>query len=103
MLWDNTVNKAYRVKGQIQPLQNAVADGVRRDIAVFGEEVRDVFFSIKEGGNGVLNQSSCLTTIYPRTLELRKQTPCHSAMWVPQSKQITRSFWYRRFSNEWSL
>ncbi|CAM9543075.1 unnamed protein product [Hapterophycus canaliculatus] len=40
MLWDNTVNKAYRVKGEIQPLQNAAADGVRKDIANFGEEVR---------------------------------------------------------------
>lgn len=39
MLWDNTVNKAYRVKGEIQPLQNAAADGVRKDIANFGEEV----------------------------------------------------------------
>eukprot|EP00904_Undaria_pinnatifida_P003150 jgi/Undpi1/12836/HiC_scaffold_7.g02503.m1 len=40
MLWDNTVNKAYRVKGEIQPLQNAAADGVRKDIGAFGEEVR---------------------------------------------------------------
>eukprot|EP00752_Nemacystus_decipiens_P011484 g10196.t1 len=40
MLWDNTVNKAYRVKGEIQPLQNAAADGVRKDIANFGEEVK---------------------------------------------------------------
>lgn len=40
MLWDNTVNKAYRVKGEIQPLQNAAADGVRKDITNFGEEVR---------------------------------------------------------------
>lgn len=39
MLWDNTVNKAYRVKGEIQPLQNAAADGVRKDITNFGEEV----------------------------------------------------------------
>lgn len=39
MLWDNTVNKAYRVKGEIQPLQNAAADGVRKDITAFGEEV----------------------------------------------------------------
>lgn len=42
MLWDNTVNKAYRVKGEIQPLQNAAADGVRKDIAAFGEEVSNV-------------------------------------------------------------
>lgn len=39
MMWDNTVNKAYKVKGEIQPLQNAAADGVRKDIASFGEEV----------------------------------------------------------------
>lgn len=39
MLWDNTVNKAYRVKGEIQPLQNAAADGVRKDIGAFGEQV----------------------------------------------------------------
>lgn len=39
MMWDNTVNKAYRIKGEIQPLQNAAADGVRKDIAAFGEEV----------------------------------------------------------------
>ncbi|CAM9139272.1 unnamed protein product, partial [Sphacelaria rigidula] len=39
MLWDNTVNKAYRVKGEIQPLQNAAADGVRKDVTAFGEEV----------------------------------------------------------------
>ena len=39
MLWDNTVNKAYRVKGEIQPLQNAAANGVRKDIAAFIDEV----------------------------------------------------------------
>ena len=42
MLWDSTVNKAYRVKGEIQPLQNIVAEGVREDVATFGEEVRGV-------------------------------------------------------------
>lgn len=40
MLWDSTVNKAYRVKGEIQPLQNAAADGVRKDISAFGVKVR---------------------------------------------------------------
>ncbi|CAM9358663.1 unnamed protein product [Ascophyllum nodosum] len=40
MLWDSTVNKAYRVKGEIQPLQNIVAEGVREDVATFGEEVK---------------------------------------------------------------
>lgn len=38
-MWDSTVNKAYRVKGEVQPLQNAAADGVRKDIAAFGAEV----------------------------------------------------------------
>lgn len=46
LMWDNTVNKAYRVKGEIQPLQNAAADDVRKDIAAFGEEVqRSLIFS----------------------------------------------------------
>lgn len=47
MLWDNTVNKAYRVKGEIQPLQNAAADGVRKDIGAFGEEVGHVWLETR--------------------------------------------------------
>lgn len=51
-MWDNTVNKAYRVKGEIQPLQNAAADGVRTDIAAFGDEVRGWLY--KQPRTGVL-------------------------------------------------
>ena len=31
--WDNTVNKTFRVKESIQPLQNAMVDFIKRDIA----------------------------------------------------------------------
>ena len=32
-IWDNTVNKTFRVKESIQPLQNAMVDFIKRDIA----------------------------------------------------------------------
>lgn len=35
MIWDNTVNKAFRVKEEIQPLQNSMLDGIRKEIRAF--------------------------------------------------------------------
>ena len=35
MLWDNIVNKTFRVKEEIHPLQNAMVDNIRKDIATF--------------------------------------------------------------------
>ena len=38
--WDNVVNKTFRVKESIQPLQNAMVDTIKRDIADYVERVR---------------------------------------------------------------
>ena len=35
MFWDGTVNKAYRVKESIQPIQNSMLEGIRKDIKSF--------------------------------------------------------------------
>jgi len=35
MLWDNTVNKTFRIKESIQPLQNSMLDGVKKEIKLF--------------------------------------------------------------------
>ena len=35
MFWDNTVNKTFRVKEAIQPLQNSMLDGIRKEIKSF--------------------------------------------------------------------
>lgn len=39
MLWDNIVNKTFRVKEEIHPLQNAMVDSIRKDIAAFKKRV----------------------------------------------------------------
>ena len=35
MLWENTVNKTFRIKESIQPLQNSMLDGVKKEIKLF--------------------------------------------------------------------
>ena len=35
MFWDNTVNKTFRVKEAIQPAQNSMLDGIRKEIKSF--------------------------------------------------------------------
>lgn len=39
MQWDNTVNKAYRVKENLQPLQLVMIDGVKKEIKAFDMNV----------------------------------------------------------------
>ena len=39
MIWDNTVNRAFRVKEEIQPLQNSMLDGIRKEIRSFEQLV----------------------------------------------------------------
>jgi dynein heavy chain, axonemal len=40
MFWDGTVNKAYRVKESIQPIQNSMLEGIRKDIKAFDSSVQ---------------------------------------------------------------
>jgi dynein heavy chain len=35
MLWENVVNKAFRVKEALQPIQNSMVEGIRREIKSF--------------------------------------------------------------------
>jgi len=35
MFWEGTVNKAYRVKESIQPIQNSMLEGIRKEIKAF--------------------------------------------------------------------
>jgi dynein heavy chain len=39
MFWDNTVNKTFRVKEEIQPQQNSMLDGIRKEIKAFETQV----------------------------------------------------------------
>ncbi|KAH8062602.1 dynein light chain binding protein [Aureococcus anophagefferens] len=41
--WDNVVNKTFRVKESIQPLQNAMVDTIKRDIADYVERAMSAY------------------------------------------------------------
>ena len=47
MLWDNIVNKTFRVKEEIHPLQNAMVDSIRKDIANFKSKAKDFYNEFK--------------------------------------------------------
>ena len=40
MMWDNTVNLAFKKKEEIQPMQNARADSIKTEIANFAIKVK---------------------------------------------------------------
>lgn len=53
MRWDNVVNKTFRVKEAIQPLQNAMVDTIKRDVALYVEratKLHETFCSASNGG-----------------------------------------------------
>lgn len=50
MFWDNTVNRAFRVKEEIQPLQNAMLDSIRKDIRMFENSVTKFSKDFKTNG-----------------------------------------------------
>jgi dynein heavy chain len=47
MLWDNVVNKTFRVKEEIHPLQNAMVDNIRKDIGEFKKRASDFYQDFK--------------------------------------------------------
>ena len=50
MLWENTVNKAYRVKEGLQTLQNSMLEGVRKDLQSFSLSVKKFEKDFRENG-----------------------------------------------------
>ena len=47
MLWDNVVNKTFRVKEEIHPLQNAMVDNIRKDIVAFRGRAKTFYDEFK--------------------------------------------------------
>ena len=50
MVWESTVNKAYRVKESIQPNQNSMLEGIRADIKAFQNKVKKFGKDFKDNG-----------------------------------------------------
>lgn len=50
MLWENTVNKAFRVKEAIQPQQNAMLDGIKKESKLFNTNVAKFVKDFKFSG-----------------------------------------------------
>lgn len=50
MLWDNTVNKAFRVKEGLQPLQNSMLDSVKKEIKSFEATIIKFQKDFKQNG-----------------------------------------------------
>jgi hypothetical protein len=39
-MWESTVNKAFKVKEEIQPLQNSFTDTIRKDVTAYNAAVK---------------------------------------------------------------
>ncbi len=52
LAWDNTVNKTFRVKESIQPLQNAMVDFIKRDIADYVSRVKLAHREFRDAQHG---------------------------------------------------
>ena len=50
LVWDNTVNKTFRVKEEIQPLQNAMVDTIKSDISAFTVKVTSFVKKFRDSG-----------------------------------------------------
>ena len=50
MFWDNTVNKTFRVKEAIQPAQNSMLDGIRKEIKSFEVQLTKFSKEFKQYG-----------------------------------------------------
>ncbi|KAJ1439145.1 dynein heavy chain and region D6 of dynein motor-domain-containing protein [Ochromonadaceae sp. CCMP2298] len=50
MLWDNTVNKAFRVKENIQPQQSSMLEGIRKEVKSFNVNVAKFYKEFKAHG-----------------------------------------------------
>ena len=50
MFWDNTVNKTFRVKEAIQPLQNSMLDNIRKEIKRFDADLTKFVKEFKSNG-----------------------------------------------------
>jgi dynein heavy chain len=70
MLWDNTVNKAFRVKAMIQPLQSSMLEGIRKEVKLFNTNVLKFVKEFRQNGpfnwpeayqtrNAYLNLDNC--------------------------------------------
>ena len=50
MLWDNTVNKAFRVKAMIQPMQSSMLEGIRKEVKLFNNNVIKFVKEFRQNG-----------------------------------------------------
>jgi dynein heavy chain len=50
MLWDNAVNKTFRVKEEIQQLQNVMMEGIKKDVNAFEQNLARVASSFRSSG-----------------------------------------------------
>ena len=64
MLWENTVNKAYRVKESIQVLQNSMLEGIRKDIKSFESGVNKFVKEFRSAGPFAWIDSIALKNCY---------------------------------------
>jgi len=64
MLWDNTVNKTFRVKETIQPLQSSNLEGVRSDVKTFQNEVTKFVKQFRQNGPFIWLEGTKVRDIY---------------------------------------
>ena len=64
MLWDNTVNKAFRVKENIQPLQASMLEGIRKEVKQFNVNVTKFVKEFRQTGPFVWLESSHFRDAY---------------------------------------
>jgi len=64
MLWDNTVNKAFRVKENIQPLQTSMLEGIRKEVKQFQANVTKFVKDFKVTGPFVWQENTVIRDAY---------------------------------------
>lgn len=73
MLWDNTVNRAFRVKEEIQPLQNSMVEGIKKDVRAFETTVSKFVNNFRATGPFGWTESKFHRDVYLQIDRYRKQ------------------------------
>lgn len=50
VMWESTVNKAFKVKEEIQPLQNSLTETIRKDIASYNQGINKFVHEFHQDG-----------------------------------------------------
>jgi hypothetical protein len=64
MMWDNAVNKAFRVKETIQPLQMSMVEGIKKEVKTFHTNVNKFMKEFRATGPFSWMESSRLKDAY---------------------------------------